>query len=230
VLTMDLPVQGQRHKDIRNGLSVPPRVTLRTLASMASHPRWCMGMLGTPRRTFGNIVGHAKGVSDTLGFSEWVGRQFDRTVTWDDVKWIRSCWGGKLVVKGIMDARDACLAIDAGADAIVVSNHGGRQLDGAPSSISALAEIARVVEASAEIFFDGGVRSGQDVLRALALGADSVWIGRAYMYGLGAQGEAGVTRCLEIMRNEMVSTMALCGLTHVRDASPDLLTNPETNA
>jgi L-lactate dehydrogenase (cytochrome) len=226
VLTMDLPVQGQRHKDIRNGLSVPPRVTLRTLMSMASHPRWCLGMTQTPRRTFGNIVGHAKGVSDTLGFSEWVSRQFDRTVTWDDVRWIRALWRGKLVVKGIMDPRDALHAIEAGADAIVVSNHGGRQLDGAPSSISALSAIVRAVDSTVEVFFDGGVRSGQDVLRALSLGADSAWIGRAYMYGLGAQGEAGVSRCLGILHNELMSTMALCGLTRVDEASPDVLINP----
>ena len=226
VLTMDLPVQGQRHKDIRNGLSVPPRVTLRTLMAMALHPRWCLGMAQTPRRTFGNIVGHAKGVSDTLGFSEWVGRQFDRTVTWDDVRWIRAQWRGKLVVKGVMDARDALHARDAGADAVVVSNHGGRQLDGAPSSISALPAIVRAVDSTIEVHFDGGVRSGQDVLRALALGADSAWIGRAYMYGLGAQGEAGVSRCLDILHNELMSTMALCGLTRVTDASPDLLINP----
>jgi L-lactate dehydrogenase (cytochrome) len=226
VLTMDLPIQGQRHKDIRNGLSVPPRITVSGLSAMLRRPRWCAGMLGTSRRTFGNIVGHAKGVSDTLGFAEWVSRQFDRTVSWDDVQWIKQRWGGKLVVKGIMDARDARCAVDAGADAIVVSNHGGRQLDGAPSSIRALPEIAEAVSGRTEVYMDGGVRSGQDVLRALALGASAVFIGRAYMYGLGAAGEAGVTHCLDIMRRELEATMTLCGLTHIAGATPDIIVNP----
>ncbi len=230
VLTMDLPIQGQRHKDIRNGLSVPPRVTLRGLSALLARPRWCAGMLGTRRRTFGNIVGHAKGVSDTLGFSEWVSRQFDRTVSWDDVQWLKRRWGGKLVVKGIMDARDARRAIDAGADAIVVSNHGGRQLDGAPSTIKALPEIAAGVPGSIDLYLDGGIRSGQDVLRALALGARGVFIGRAYLYGLGAAGETGVARCLDIVRRELEATMALCGLPHIRDAGPDLLVNPYTSS
>lgn len=226
VLTMDLPIQGQRHKDIRNGLSVPPRLGIREIASMLARPRWCAGMLRTQRRTFGNIVGHADGVGDTLGFSEWVARQFDRTVSWNDVAWLKQRWGGKLVVKGVMDARDARHAVEAGADAVVVSNHGGRQLDGAPASIRALPAIADAIGGTAEIHLDGGVRSGQDVLRALALGADAVMLGRAYMYGLGAAGEAGVTRCLEIVRKELESTMALCGLNRVGDASPGLLTNP----
>lgn len=228
VLTMDLPIQGQRHKDIRNGLSAPPRITARSLAALATRPRWCAAMLRTPRRTFGNIVGHAKGVSDTLGFSEWVSRQFDRSVSWRDVQWLKQRWGGKLVVKGIMDPRDARQAIDAGADAVVVSNHGGRQLDGAPSSISALPAVAEAVAGQAEVYVDGGIRSGQDVLRALALGADAAFIGRAYMYGLGAAGQSGVTRCLDIIRRELESTMALCGLTDIRDASPDQIINPYT--
>ncbi|ANN68980.1 alpha-hydroxy-acid oxidizing enzyme [Bordetella bronchialis] len=228
VLTMDLPIQGQRHKDIRNGLSVPPRMTLRGLSALLARPRWCAGMLRTSRRTFGNIVGHAKGVGDTLGFSEWVSRQFDRTVSWDDVQWLKQRWGGKLVVKGVMDARDARRAVDAGADAIIVSNHGGRQLDGAPSSIRALPAVAQAVGGRAEIYLDGGVRSGQDVLRALALGANAAFIGRAYMYGLGAYGQAGVARCLDILRRELESTMTLCGLTRVQDASPDLIVNPYT--
>lgn len=226
VLTLDLPIQGQRHKDIRNGLSVPPRISLQSLLALISRPRWCAGMLGTPRRTFGNIVGHAKGVTDTLGFSEWVSRQFDRTVSWDDVRWIKQRWGGKLVVKGIMDARDAQQAINAGADAIVVSNHGGRQLDGAPSTIRTLPEIAAAVAGAVDVYLDGGIRSGQDVLRALALGADNVFVGRAYMYGLGALGELGVSRCLDILQKEMVATMALCGLTRIGDASADLIVNP----
>jgi len=228
VLTMDLPIQGQRHKDIRNGLSVPPRITLRGLSAMLTRPRWCAGMLGTPRRTFGNIVGHAKGVSDTLGFSEWVSRQFDRTVSWDDVRWLKDRWGGRLVVKGIMDAEDARRAVDAGADAIVVSNHGGRQLDGAPSTISVLPAVARAVAGQAEVYLDGGIRSGQDVLRALAMGASAAFIGRAYMYGLGAYGQAGVARCLDILRRELESTMALCGLTRIQDAGPHLIVNPYT--
>ncbi|CAM3921599.1 L-lactate dehydrogenase [Bordetella muralis] len=226
VLTMDLPIQGQRHKDIRNGLSVPPRITLHGLSALLTRPRWCASMLRTPRRTFGNIVGHAKGVSDTLGFSEWVSRQFDRTVSWKDVQWLKQRWGGKLVVKGIMDPHDACRAIDAGADAVVVSNHGGRQLDGAPSSIRALPAIVQAVSGRAEVYVDGGIRSGQDVLRALSLGATAAFVGRAYMYGLGAAGQTGVTRCLEILRHELESTMALCGLTDINNASPDVIVNP----
>jgi len=226
VLTLDLPIQGQRHKDIRNGLSVPPRLTLGTLATMLSRPRWCAGMLGTSRRTFGNIVGHAKGVSDTQGFADWVSRQFDRTVSWQDVAWIKQRWGGKLVVKGVMDARDARQAVEAGADAIIVSNHGGRQLDGAPSTIHALPEIAAAVGHAVEVYLDGGIRSGQDVLRALALGARNVFVGRAYMYGLGALGESGVSRCLDIIHRELLATMTLCGLTDIRDASRDVLVNP----
>ncbi|WP_144630958.1 alpha-hydroxy acid oxidase [Bordetella genomosp. 13] len=226
VLTMDLPIQGQRHKDIRNGLSVPPRIDLRNLSRLLSRPRWCAGMLGTPRRTFGNIVGHAQGVSGTLGFSEWVGHQFDRTVSWDDVRWLKKQWGGRLVVKGILDPDDARRAVDAGADALIVSNHGGRQLDGASSSIRELPAVVRAVGDHAEIYFDGGVRSGQDVLRALALGARAAFIGRAYLYGLGAQGEAGVTRCLDILRRELEATMALCGLARIADASPAAILNP----
>ncbi|WP_458098027.1 alpha-hydroxy acid oxidase [Roseomonas sp. WA12] len=230
VLTMDLPIQGLRYKDIRNGLSVPPRITVSSLTAMISRPRWCAAMLRTQRRTFGNIVGHAEGVSDTMRFSEWVGKQFDRTVTWDDVRWIKQRWGGKLVVKGIMDACDAEEALKAGADALVVSNHGGRQLDGAPSSISALPTIAAAIAGRAEVLVDGGIRSGQDILRALALGADNVMIGRAYLYGLGAGGEAGVMQCLNIMSRELEATMALCGLTDVRQAGPGTLANPEFTA
>lgn len=226
MLTLDLPIQGQRHKDIRNGLSVPPRLTLGTLATMLSRPRWCAGMLGTSRRTFGNIVGHAKGVTDTQGFADWVSRQFDRTVSWQDVAWIKQRWGGKLVVKGVMDARDARQAVEAGADAIIVSNHGGRQLDGAPSTIHALPEIVAAVGDAIEVYLDGGIRSGQDVLRALALGARNVFVGRAYMYGLGALGEPGVSRCLDIIHRELLATMTLCGLTDIRDASRDVLVNP----
>ncbi|WP_091905850.1 alpha-hydroxy acid oxidase [Chitinasiproducens palmae] len=212
VLTLDLPIQGRRHKDVKNGLSVPPRITPASLLAMLSRPAWCARMLGTPRRTFGNIVGHAKGVGGTAAFAEWVSQQFDRTVSWRDVAWVKRQWGGPLVVKGVLDADDARLAVDAGADALVVSNHGGRQLDGAPSSISALPEIVAAVGHRTEVMMDGGVRSGQDILRALALGAHAVSIGRAYLYGLGALGEAGVTRCLAILQDELEATMALCGL------------------
>ncbi|WP_410014457.1 alpha-hydroxy acid oxidase [Sodalis sp. C49] len=223
VLTLDLPIQGQRHKDIRNGLSVPPALTASGILSMLSRPRWCAAMLRTPRRTFGNIVGHARGVTDTLGFAEWVSRQFDRTVTWDDIDWVKQRWGGRLIVKGIMDAGDARRAFGAGADAIVVSNHGGRQLDGAPSSISALRAIADSVGDAGEIIMDGGIRSGQDMLRALALGADSVMIGRAFLYGLGALGEQGVALCLDILRKELEATMALCGVTALEQLGPDAI-------
>ncbi|AHF77197.1 L-lactate dehydrogenase (cytochrome) [Sodalis praecaptivus] len=220
VLTLDLPIQGQRHKDIRNGLSVPPALTLRGMMSMLMHPRWCLGMLQTPRRTFGNIVGHANGVTDTLGFAEWVSRQFDRSFCWEDIAWVKQRWRGKLVIKGIMDSADAGQAFAAGADAIVVSNHGGRQLDGAPSTISVLPAITESVGGAGEIIMDSGIRSGQDIVRALAMGADSVMIGRAFLYGLGALGEAGVTLCLDLLRKEMESTMALCGVTRIDALSP----------
>jgi L-lactate dehydrogenase (cytochrome) len=225
VLTLDLPIQGLRHKDLKNGLTVPPKLTARNLAMLLSRPRWCAAMLRTRRHTFGNIVGHATDVGDTFAFAEWVSRQFDQTVTWDDVRWIKRVWGGKLVVKGIMDAADAVLAIEAGADAIIVSNHGGRQLDGAPSSISVLPEIAAAVAGRTEVFMDGGIRSGQDVLRALALGADGVFVGRAYLYGLAALGGAGVTSCLEILRKELEATMALCGMTNIAEIGPGALAN-----
>lgn len=215
VLTLDLPIQGLRGRDIKNGLSVPPKPSLGGLWALLSRPRWCLRMLQTSRRGFGNIIGHAAGVADTSSFADWVSRQFDPSVTWDDVRCIRRQWQGRLIVKGIMDAGDARHAVAAGADAIVVSNHGGRQLDGAPSSISALPAIAAAVGSRTEVLMDGGIRSGQDVLRALALGADGVMIGRAFLYGLGALGEAGVSRSLELILRELEATMALCGLTEV---------------
>ncbi len=215
VLTLDLPIQGLRYRDIKNGLSVPPKPSIGGLSAILSRPRWCLQMLRTSRRTFGNIVGHAAGVADSASFADWVSRQFDPSVTWDDVRWIRRQWPAKLIVKGIMDPTDARLAVEAGADAIVVSNHGGRQLDGAPSSISALPAIVAAVASRTEILMDGGIRSGQDVLRALALGARGVMIGRAFLYGLGALGEAGVSRSLELILRELAATMALCGLTDV---------------
>lgn len=223
VLTLDLQVQGQRHKDLRNGLSTPPKPTLRNLIDVARHPRWCMGMLGAKSRTFGNIVGHAPDIEDTSSMSLWVAEQFDQTLSWEDVAWVRDQWGGKLILKGIMDPGDAVRAAETGADAIVVSNHGGRQLDGAPASITALPAIVEAAADKTEIHFDSGIRSGQDVFRAIALGARAVYIGRAFMYGLGAMGEAGVTRCLDVIRRELDLTMALCGTESIDTIGPDAL-------
>ena len=211
MLTLDLQILGQRHKDIKNGLSAPPKPTLANLINLATKPRWCLGMLGTRRRSFGNIVGHAEGVGDLSSLSSWTAEQFDPALTWADVEWVKKRWGGKLILKGILDAEDARLAVDCGADAIVVSNHGGRQLDGAPSSIAALPAIADAVGSRTEVWMDSGIRSGQDVLKAWALGARGTLIGRSFLYGLGALGEAGVTRCLELIHNELDLTMAFCG-------------------
>ena len=223
VLTLDLQVLGQRHKDIRNGLSAPPKLSLATMLNLMTKPRWCLGMLGTRRHGFGNIVGHAKSVSDMSSLSAWTTQQFDPALSWDDVEWIKRRWGGKLIIKGIMDPEDARLAVGSGADALIVSNHGGRQLDGAQSSIEALPPIVDAVGRRIEVHMDGGVRSGQDVIRALALGAKGVYIGRPFLYGLGAMGEAGVTRCLEIIRNELDLTMAFCGLRDVQDVDRRIL-------
>jgi L-lactate dehydrogenase (cytochrome) len=211
VLTLDLQILGQRHKDIRNGLSAPPKITPSFVWQMMTRPQWCMGMLKTRRRTFGNIVGHAKGVADMSSLATWTAEQFDPRLSWNDVAWIKERWGGKLIIKGILDVEDAKMAATTGADAIIVSNHGGRQLDGAPSSISVLAEIVDAVGDKIEVLFDGGIRSGQDVLKALAIGAKGTFIGRAFLYGLGAGGKAGVTEALEIIRKELDITMALCG-------------------
>ena len=215
VLTLDLQIIGQRHKDLRNGLSVPPKLSLANLANMASKPRWCLGMLRTKRRNFGNVFGHVKGIETMRSLSEWTNRQFDPTLSWADIDWIRKRWGGKLILKGIQDVEDARLAVDSGADALIVSNHGGRQLDGAPSSISALPAIAEAVGHWIEVHMDGGIRSGQDVLKARALGARGVYIGRSMLYGLGAMGEAGVTRALQIIHRELDLTMAFCGHTDI---------------
>jgi len=223
VLTLDLQVLGQRHKDLRNGLSAPPRLTIANLLNMATKPRWCAGMLGTSRRQFGNIVGHAQSVSDMSSLSSWTSQQFDPSLSWNDVEWIKNRWGGKLIIKGIMDAEDARLAASSGADALIVSNHGGRQLDGAPSSIAALPGIVDAVGKQIEVHMDGGVRCGQDVLRAVALGARGVYIGRPFLYGLGAMGEAGVTRCLDILRNELDISMAFCGKRDIQDVSREIL-------
>src|SRR5581483_592002 len=203
VLTLDLQILGQRHNDLRNGLSAPPRLTLRNIANMLTKPRWGLGMLGTKRRSFGNIVGHAKGVDTMKELSHWSNEQLDPRLNWADVAWIRKTWGGTLILKGIQDVEDAKRAADSGADAIIVSNHGGRQLDGAQSSIRALPAIVDAVGARIEVHMDGGIRSGQDVLRAVALGAKGTYIGRAYLYGLGALGEAGVTKCLELIHREL---------------------------
>ncbi|MBM2714492.1 alpha-hydroxy-acid oxidizing protein [Mesorhizobium caraganae] len=223
VLTLDLQILGQRHKDIRNGLSAPPKMTLANIVDIAMRPRWLMGIAATPRRTFRNIVGHAKGVGDVSSLGSWTNEQFDPQLSWKDVAWIKERWGGKLILKGILDKEDALMAVETGADAIVVSNHGGRQLDGASSSIMALEEIADAVGDKIEVHMDGGIRSGQDVLKALCLGAKGTYIGRPFLYGLGAMGKEGVTLALEIIRKEMDITLALCGKRLVTDMGKDQL-------
>nr|HET7860451.1 alpha-hydroxy acid oxidase [Caldimonas sp.] len=223
VLTLDLQILGQRHKDLKNGLTAPPKPTVANLLNLATKPRWCWNMLRTKRRTFGNIVGHAKGVEDPSSLFEWTAQQFDPTLSWKDVEWVKNRWGGPLVLKGILDVEDARLAAASGADAIVVSNHGGRQLDGAPSSISALPAIVDAVGTKIEVWLDGGIRSGQDVLKAWALGARGTLIGRAFLYGLGAMGEAGVTKALEIIARELELTMAFCGHTDIRNVDARVL-------
>ncbi|MBK6787681.1 MAG: alpha-hydroxy-acid oxidizing protein [Betaproteobacteria bacterium] len=215
MLTLDLQILGQRHKDLKNGLSAPPKLTLPNLLNMMTKPRWCLGMLGTSRRQFGNIVGHVKGVGDMGSLSEWTAKQFDPQLNWGDVEWIKKRWGGKLILKGIQDVEDARLAADSGADALIVSNHGGRQLDGAQSSIEALPSIVAAVGSRIEVHMDGGIRSGQDVLKAWALGARGTYIGRAFLYGLGAMGQEGVTKALQIIHKELDLTMAFCGHTRI---------------
>ena len=223
VLTLDLQVIGQRHKDLKNGLTAPPRPTLANIINLATKPRWCLGMLGTKRHTFRNLVGHVESVSDMKSLAAWTNEQFDPRLSWDDVKWVKEKWGGKLILKGIQDVEDAQLAVASGADAIVVSNHGGRQLDGAPSSISALPAIVAAVGGQIEVWMDGGVRSGQDVLKAWALGAKGTMIGRAMVYGLGAMGEAGVTKALQIIHKELDVTMAFCGHTNIQNVDQGIL-------
>ena len=215
VLTLDLQVIGQRHKDLKNGLTAPPRPTLANIINLMTKPRWCLGMAGTRRHTFGNLVGHVKGVSDMRSLAAWTNEQFDPRLSWADVVWVKERWGGKLILKGIQDVEDARLAVQSGADAIVVSNHGGRQLDGAQSSIEALPAIVAAVGSEVEVWMDGGIRSGQDVLKAWALGARGTLIGRAMVYGLGAMGEAGVTKALQIIHKELDITMAFCGHTNI---------------
>jgi L-lactate dehydrogenase (cytochrome) len=223
VMTLDLQILGQRHKDLKNGLSAPPKPTLSNLINLMTKPRWCLGMLGTQRRQFGNIVGHVKGVADMSSLAEWTAQQFDPRLTWDDVEWVKRRWGGKLILKGIQDVEDARLAVESGADALIVSNHGGRQLDGAQSSIEALPAIVADVGSKIEVHMDGGIRSGQDVLKALALGARGTYIGRAMLYGLGAMGEAGVRKALEIIQKELDLTMAFCGRVRVDQVDRSIL-------
>ncbi len=223
VLTLDLQILGQRHKDLKNGLSAPPKPTLANLIDLATKPRWCVKMLGTQRRQFGNIVGHAKGVSNLSSLSSWTAEQFDPALSWADVEWIKRRWGGKLILKGILDEEDARLAVNSGADALIVSNHGGRQLDGAESSIAVLPRIVDAVGQDIEVHMDGGIRSGQDVLKAWALGARGTYIGRAFLYALGALGEQGVSQCLQLMHKELDLTMAFCGRTRLTDVDASVL-------
>lgn len=225
VLTADLQILGQRHKDIKNGLSAPPRPTLNNLLNFVLKPEWCWHMLHTKRRGFGNIIGHAKDVQDVSDVSIWTAKQFDPRLSWDDVARIKDQWGGKLIIKGILDAEDAKLAVQHGADALIVSNHGGRQLDGARSTISVLPEIIQAVGKQSEIYLDGGITTGQNALKAWAMGANGVMIGRAHLYGLGAYGEAGVTRALEILYREMDLSMAFTGHRTLQTVTHDILVN-----
>ncbi len=226
VLTLDLQILGQRHKDLKNGLTVPPRITLSNALDVLTKPGWALRMLRTRRRSFGNLAGHVKGAGGIVALSKWTAQQFDPTLDWDDVAWVKQEWGGKLVLKGIQDVDDAKTAASIGADAIVVSNHGGRQLDGAISSIRALSPIVDAVGDKTEVWMDGGIRSGQDLLKALALGAKGTLIGRAFNFGLGAMGEAGVTMALEIIRKELDTTMALCGVHTIGEIGRRLVLNP----
>jgi len=223
VLTLDLQVQGQRHQDLKNGLAVPPRLTFGTFMDLLFKPSWVLNVLTGKRKSFGNLEGRIPNADSLTTLSQWISNQFDPTLSWKDVEWVKKLWGGKLILKGILDAEDAKIAASTGADAIVVSNHGGRQLDSTTSSIRALPEIVEVINGKTEVWVDGGIRSGQDLLKALALGARGAMIGRAYAYGLGALGEKGVTRALEIIRSELDVSMALCGIRDVRDASPAIL-------
>jgi L-lactate dehydrogenase (cytochrome) len=226
VVTLDLQILGQRHKDIKNGLSAPPKLTLPNIMNMATKPGWCLGMLGTKRRGFGNIVGHVTGVDDMSSLSAWTAQQFDPSLNWNDLEWIKARWGGKIILKGIIDPEDAKIAAKVGADAIIVSNHGGRQLDGAMTSIKALPLIQDAVGGQIEIHMDGGIRSGQDVLRAKALGAQGTYIGRSFLYGLGAMGREGVTKTLEMIHKELDISMAFCGRTDINNVDRSILINP----
>ena len=223
VLTLDLQIQGQRHRDLKNGLAVPPKLTWGTALDIARKPGWALNVMTSKRKSFGNLEGRIKNADSLTTLSQWIAGQFDPTLSWKDVEWVKNLWGGPLVLKGILDIEDAKIAAQSGADAIVVSNHGGRQLDGAMSSITALPEIAAAVGDQIDVWFDGGIRSGQSLLKALALGAKAAMVGRAFVYGLGAMGEAGVTRALEVMQKELDVTMALTGIRSVKDANPSIL-------
>jgi L-lactate dehydrogenase (cytochrome) len=223
VITLALQILGQRHKDLKNGLSAPPKLTLPNIINIATKPRWALGMLGTQRREFGNIVGHVSGVENMSSLSAWTAQQFDPRLNWGDVEWIKKRWGGKIILKGIQDVEDARLAVESGADAMIVSNHGGRQLDGAQSSIEALPAIVDAVGKQIEVHMDGGIRSGQDVLKARALGAQGTYIGRAFLYGLGAMGQPGVEKALEIIHKELDLTMAFCGRTQMDTVDKSIL-------
>ena len=227
VITLDLQILGQRHKDLKNGLSAPPKLTAKTMANLATKWSWGIEMLGTKRRGFGNIVGHVSGISDTTSLSAWTAEQFDQALDWKKVEILMKKWGGKVILKGILDPEDAKMAAKLGVDAIIVSNHGGRQLDGALSSIRMLPSIVEAVDGKCEVWMDGGIRSGQDILKAKALGATGTMIGRSYIYGLGAMGQAGVTKALEVMQKELDTTMALCGHRDINDVTSDILYIPE---
>jgi L-lactate dehydrogenase (cytochrome) len=223
VLTVDLQVLGQRHRDIKNGMTVPPEIQLNNVIDIASKPAWAFSILRGKSKTFGNLAGHVKGMEGVTSLAQWTNSQFDPALNWKDVEWIKKTWPGKLIIKGILDVEDAKTAVKLGADAIVVSNHGGRQLDGAPSSISALPAVAQAVGSDTEVLFDGGIRTGADMMRALALGARACLIGRAYIYGLGAGGRAGVSKAIDILKNEFSVTMALTGTKRVTDIGPHVL-------
>lgn len=223
VLTADLQIMGNRFQDTRNGLSTPPKPTIKNILNVLTKPKWCLGYASTKRHNFGNIFGYAKNVDSMTTLAEWTNSQFDPKLSWKDIEWVKSKWPGKLVIKGILEVDDAKLAVQSGADAIVVSNHGGRQLDGAPPTISVLPEIVEAVGGELEIFMDSGIRSGQDMLKALSLGANGVMFGRPYIYALGSYGEEGVYKLLDLIKKELDMTMAFCGLTNVLDASPAIL-------
>jgi L-lactate dehydrogenase (cytochrome) len=227
VITLDLQILGQRHKDLKNGLSAPPKPTLKNMINLSTKWGWGLEMLKTKRRFFGNIVGHVDDVSDPASLMDWTAQQFDPTLDWEKIKQIKDEWGGKVILKGILDAEDAKMALNVGADAIIVSNHGGRQLDGALSSIKALPAILDAVGDKVEVHMDGGIRSGQDILKAFALGAKGTYIGRTFIYGLGAMGEAGVTKALEVLHKEMDISMALCGHRTMDEVSRDTLLIPK---
>ena len=227
ILTLDLQILGQRHKDVRNGLSTPPKFTPKHLYQVLTRPRWCLKMLGTKNHFFGNIVGHVEGIKDVRSLTSWVGTQFDPQLNWQDIEWIKKRWGGKLIIKGILDSEDARMAVNTGADAIIVSNHGGRQLDGASSTINILPEISDAVGKLIEIHLDGGIRSGQDVVKAMCLGAKGTYIGRAFLYGLGALGKQGVTKALEIIKTEADMTMALCGKRDIKELNRENVYSPK---